>query len=106
MISPAPLHPPENTPSAWMMSLRIAFPFPVPFFAWVSSDKRNWVNLAKHRSYRLCCFPDLCHILAQRHHLRRFVEPLQFSNLQDKCRLSLHRLQAESENTLNCLRLV
>src|SRR3954469_2813870 len=48
----------------------------------------------------------MCAILAQRHRLRRFVEPLQFSKLQNKCRQSLHRLQAESEKTLNCLAVV
>jgi len=34
------------------------------------------------------------------------VEPKQFSKLQNKCRQSLHRLQAESEKTLNLLALV
>jgi hypothetical protein len=27
-----------------------AFPYPVPFLAWVTSAKRYWVNLAKRRS--------------------------------------------------------
>jgi hypothetical protein len=34
------------------------------------------------------------------------VEPRQFSKLQDKCRLSFHRLQSESEKTLNLLALL
>src|SRR3954463_4721870 len=56
--------------------------------------------------YWLACLADLCHILAQRHWLRRFVEPQQFSKLQNKCRQSFHQLQAESEKTLNCLAVV
>jgi hypothetical protein len=31
------------------MPSAVAFPFPVPFLAWVTSAKRYWVTLAKRR---------------------------------------------------------
>ncbi len=45
-------------------------------------------------------------ILAGQPFLRCFLEPKQFSKLQDKCRKSLHRLQSESDKTFNLLALV
>jgi hypothetical protein len=47
-----PLRTSRNTPPAWMMTPYIAFLFPVPFSARVTTAERYWVTLAKHRSPR------------------------------------------------------
>jgi len=40
------LHSSINTPSAWLMTVRILLRFLVPFLEWVTSAKGYWVTLA------------------------------------------------------------